>query len=266
MSENFNSYCSVVRDAARYLFVPMPTLNVQARKKQRTRETRLSLGNHMPRQFEASIETRVALSFPNTIQPFPQRTGDIVQRLLVMAGDISQDSLRHYMQLALTEARKSPPKPTNFCVGACLVAPSEENDDTTLLATGYTLECEGNTHAEQSCFIKLARQYACTEEALGEHLPPRVALFTTMEPCNKRSVGNTACVDRILAMKTRDGRPAIQTVYVGVSEPETFVGVNEGKRKLEDAGIRVVHVPGFEEDILKVATAGHIITNEGDNG
>ncbi|KAK5677079.1 hypothetical protein LTS10_010268 [Elasticomyces elasticus] len=156
-----------------------------------------------------------------------------------------------YMRLALDEARKSPPKPTNFCVGACLVANGE------LLVTGYTLECEGNTHAEQSCFIKLSSKYGCEESQLGGYLPGKTVLYTTMEPCNKRSVGNTPCVDRILALRTKDGKQAVETVYVGVSEPETFVGVNEGRRKLENAGIRVENVPGFEDEIISVATSGH---------
>lgn len=65
------------------------------------------------------------------------------------------------------------------------------------------------------------------------------------------------CVERILRTKTRDGALAIRAVYVGVREPEKFVGENEGRKKLEDAGVKVVHVPGMEEEILEVATAGH---------
>lgn len=49
----------------------------------------------------------------------------------------------------------------------------------------------------------------------------------------------------------------MKKVVVGVTEPETFVGINEGKKKLEHAGVEVVHVPGMEEGILKVATAGY---------
>lgn len=187
-----------------------------------------------------------------------------------MASPVEEDQPRYYMRLALAEARRSPPKPTNFCVGACIVAAasssssavssSEASSFPPPLATGYTLECEGNTHAEQCCFLKLAAQYNCRVADLGAHLPESVlplALYTTMEPCNKRSVGNTPCVDRVLDVRRPDGRPAIGTVYIGVSEPETFVGVNAGQRRLEDAGIRVVPVPGFEEEILAVATAGH---------
>ncbi|EME44958.1 hypothetical protein DOTSEDRAFT_43396 [Dothistroma septosporum NZE10] len=166
------------------------------------------------------------------------------------------DSLNHkqYLQIALDEAAKSPPKPTNFCVGAALVSPSR---NTRVLVTGYTLECPGNTHAEQSCFIKYAQSNGCNEENIGDHLPADTILYTTMEPCNKRSKGNAPCVDRILSLKRSDGSQAIKTVVVGVSEPETFVGVNEGKKKLTEAGIAVVHVPGLEDDILEVATTGH---------
>ncbi|KAK4502156.1 hypothetical protein PRZ48_005579 [Zasmidium cellare] len=179
---------------------------------------------------------------------------------------LTHDDHFHYLKLALAEARKSPPKPTNFCVGAVLVSPSKTHTnfegtcstcDPKILTTGYTLECPGNTHAEQSCFIKLAKEYCCDESTLGERLSEDAVLYTTMEPCNKRSVGNTPCADRILGLKRQNGNLAIKTVVVGVTEPDTFVGINEGKRKLEEAGIQVLHVPGLEEDILKVATAGH---------
>ena len=162
-----------------------------------------------------------------------------------------------YMTVALIAARNSPPKPTNFCVGACLTSHNPSTRQNEILTTGYTLECAGNTHAEQSCFIKLAAHYNCPEPDLGLHLPEQTWLYTTMEPCNKRSVGNTPCVDRILALRRADGTPAIEKVLVGVLEPETFVGVNEGRKRLEDAGVDVVKVDGLEEEILGVAKAGH---------
>ncbi|KAH8599661.1 cytidine deaminase-like protein [Bisporella sp. PMI_857] len=154
-----------------------------------------------------------------------------------------------YMQHALELARQSPPKPTNYRVGALLV----DVDTQTVLATGYTLECEGNTHAEQSCFIKLAQQHAIPEENLANVLPKNTVLYTTVEPCFKRLSGNTPCVQRILGYGN-----AIKTVFVGVKEPEKFVGENTGRKQLEDAGIRVVLVEGMEKDILEVATAGHV--------
>lgn len=167
----------------------------------------------------------------------------------------------HYLRLALSCARNSPPKPTNFRVGAVLYSPSSSPQ---ILTTGYTLESPGNTHAEQTCFLKLGATHGISpsedgavESELGHLLPEDVVLYTTMEPCNKRSVGNLTCVERILRLKRRDGRPAIAKVVCGVSEPEKFVGANVGKKRLEEAGIVVVNVPGLEDEILEVATAGH---------
>jgi pyrimidine deaminase RibD-like protein len=162
---------------------------------------------------------------------------------------LKADDHMGYMGYALGLARKSPPKPTNYRVGALLVDPKTN----VVLATGYTLEYEGNTHAEQSCFIKLAQEHNVPQERLGDVLPEGTVLYTTVEPCFRRLSGNTPCVQRILRL----GK-AIKTVYVGVKEPEKFVGENTGRKQLEDAGINVVLVEGMETDILDVATAGHL--------
>lgn len=153
-----------------------------------------------------------------------------------------------YMRIALSLATKSTPKPTNYRVGALIldVATNE------ILATGYTLELPGNTHAEQCCFEKLSEKYSVSPKMLSQVLPDEVALYTTVEPCSKRLSGNLPCVDRILAIGKR-----IRTVYVGVQEPAKFVSENSSSQKLKDAGINVVHVSGLEQEILEVATAGH---------
>jgi pyrimidine deaminase RibD-like protein len=153
-----------------------------------------------------------------------------------------------FMQYALQLAKHSPPKSTNFRVGALIV----DADKNEVLESGYTLELEGNTHAEQCCLMKLARQYNVTEEHLAGILPENTVLYTTVEPCAKRLSGNITCVERILRL----GK-GIKTVYVGVKEPEKFVGENLGSMQLEDAGINVVLVGGLEKRILEVATAGH---------
>jgi pyrimidine deaminase RibD-like protein len=154
-----------------------------------------------------------------------------------------------YMRLALEQAQKSPPKPTNYRVGAVLVD-SATNE---ILATGYTLELPGNTHAEQCCFMKLADKHGVPEENLKNVLPSKLALYTTVEPCSKRLSGNIPCVQRVLRLAS-----SLQIVYVGIMEPETFVAENTGKTSLQEAGISVIHVEGFEKEILEVATAGHI--------
>lgn len=153
------------------------------------------------------------------------------------------------MRLALEFAQNSPPKPTNYRVGAVLV----DLDSNAILATGYTLELPGNTHAEQCCFAKLAEQHQVPEEQLKDVLPSSLALYTTVEPCSKRLSGNLPCVERVLRLAG-----SIRTVYVGITEPEKFVASNTGKQMLQDAGIAVVAVPGLEKRILEVATAGHL--------
>ncbi|MCJ1276191.1 hypothetical protein MMC21_003996 [Puttea exsequens] len=161
-----------------------------------------------------------------------------------------------YMEYALEQARLSPPAPTKFCVGAVLV----NADKNEILSTGYSMELPGTipgdpgkTHAEQCCFIKIAQKHSLPEERIGEVLPRNTVLYTTMEPCNKRLSGNRTCVERILRL---DG--AIKAVYIGIREPEIFIGENVGVQRLEDAGV----VVGFMEEamqrrILEVSTAGH---------
>lgn len=166
-----------------------------------------------------------------------------------------------YMRQALDQARKSPPKPSNFRVGAVLVDVVASK----VLSTGYTLELPGNTHAEQCCFMKLASENRVTEEELPtlpeDVLPRQLALYTTMEPCSFRMSGNLPCVERVLRLAGQlSSTSSLReiTVYSGVMEPDTFVSKNTGRQTLEGAGIPCVYVAGLEDDILAVATAGHI--------
>lgn len=154
-----------------------------------------------------------------------------------------------YMEYALSRAQLSPQKQTNFCVGAVVV----DADKNTILATGYSQELEEKAHAEHCCFMKIAKQHNVREDDLSSVLPANVVLYTTMEPCNKRSAAWMTCVDRIL----RHGK-GIKVVYVGILEPEKFVGVNVGRKRLEDAGIRFELLEGLEKQILEVSTAGHV--------
>ena len=148
-----------------------------------------------------------------------------------------------YMRYALSFAKRASPRPTNFCVGAVLV----DETANAILSTGYTMELPGNTHAEQCCLAKVDKnKLPETGAAAQKHV-----LYTTMEPCNKRASGNMPCTETILE------HGGISVVYVGVKEPEKFVGENVGRAKLEEAGIKYVHVPGLEAEILEVATAGH---------
>ncbi|KAL9603144.1 MAG: hypothetical protein Q9219_001347 [cf. Caloplaca sp. 3 TL-2023] len=89
-----------------------------------------------------------------------------------------------FMRYALALAQKSPPKPTNFRVGALLVDEAENR----ILASGFTLELPGNTHAEQCALQKYSSAHGVAEVDLGKVLPTQTVLYTTMEPCQKRSL------------------------------------------------------------------------------
>jgi len=167
---------------------------------------------------------------------------------------ISPSNHEGYMRYALLLAQQSPPRPTNYRVGALIV----DTDKNEILATGFTLELDGNTHAEQCCLMKLSSQHNVPENQLQRILPDNAVLYTTVEPCGLRLSGNLPCVERILRLGT-----GIKMVYIGLKEPEKFVGENKGRAKLVEAGIGVVLVDGLEDEILKVATAGHKLANVG---
>ncbi|KAJ5129386.1 uncharacterized protein N7515_005425 [Penicillium bovifimosum] len=168
-----------------------------------------------------------------------------------------------YLKQCLTLAEHSPPRPTNFRVGALLL--SRKDDDPTfaddrILSTGYTMELAGNTHAEQCCLSNYAAVHKVPDEQVGDVLPVepgrKLVMYVTMEPCGKRLSGNAPCVQRIT--RTREGsQEGIHKVYFGVKEPGTFVGESEGCQMLTKAGIEWEHVGGLEREILTVAFAGH---------
>lgn len=166
-----------------------------------------------------------------------------------MEGKILDGDQKEAMRYALSLAENSPPKPTNFRVGAIIV----KLQDNQVVAEGYTLELPGNTHAEECCLLKLAEKYSTTEEGLATVMTEPHALYTTVEPCSKRLSGKLPCVERVHRQKSW-----IKKVYVGVQEPDTFISQNDGRRLLEEAGFEVIHVTGLEKEILDVATAGHV--------
>ena len=171
--------------------------------------------------------------------------------------NIAANDHRAYMEFALEKARLSPPGPDKFCVGACLV----DADANRVISTGFSLELPrdsgddpGSTHAEQCCFIKVAREHHIPEDSIGKVLPKNTVLYTTMEPCNERLSGSRSCVERILRLKG-----AIKTIYVGIREPEVFVKGSSGAgvKALENAGVAVDVIDELRDRITEVALAGH---------
>lgn len=147
---------------------------------------------------------------------------------------------RMYMELAIKEADKCGPTTTAFSVGAVLV------NGTEILEVGYSRELPGNTHAEQCALEKYFTKTGKKE------VPPGTVIYTTMEPCSFRLSGNNPCVQRIMSL---DGN--IQTVFVGVLEPDTFVKNNTSLSLLENAGINYIQIPGYEDQCTIIAFKGH---------
>ena len=187
-----------------------------------------------------------------------------------------------HLSVALSHARNCTATRTAFCVGALIVSDSTN----TVLASGYSRELPGNTHAEQNCLTKLLllpppqnapSSERCQQQQQQQQLDEAAetgaerreegkeeaySLYTTMEPCSERLSGNIPCTDSILrynesAERRARGLGRIGTVYVGVREPETFVRRNVAHEKLLAGGVRYVHVSGLEAEVLEVARRGH---------
>ncbi|KDN51332.1 PAP2-domain-containing protein [Tilletiaria anomala UBC 951] len=183
----------------------------------------------------------------------------------------------HYQHMlhALRLANKCEPTQTAFCVGCIITAPSLRET----LATGYSRELEGNTHAEQCALDKLQRELIFVAENEAEaaaEIAEELALdlYTTMEPCSERISGATPCVQRILEFNhqrryavwtvgadadaqrcspqpqqsqqvrhpqrcSKFVRLHVARVFQGVSEPDDFVQECQGARMLREQGISV---------------------------
>lgn len=166
------------------------------------------------------------------------------------------------MKLALQQASQCEPTTTAFCVG-CVIAIRGTDQ---VLATGYSRELEGNTHAEQCALEKLKNSKAFT--AFTESDAVELDLYTTMEPCSERLSGSTPCVQRILAFNNQHhqkGRMQITRIYQGVTEPSDFIVNNFGLRLLRQADLDIVTVRPtegggqgwIEREALRLAKWGH---------
>lgn len=200
---------------------------------------------------------------------------------------------RHYdmMKIALGEADKSPPTDTAFCVG-CVICPTSDGSSSStseILATGFSRELPGNTHAEQCALDKIASEFK-PQPSPSKSVPVlELDLYTTMEPCSERLSGNLPCVQRILKFneqvdvfslprqliqhalpnvkagsgETMQVRLKIRRVFQGVAEPDDFVNC-QSQNILRDSDIKVFTVRGnddpngqLEKDCLRIARKGH---------
>lgn len=171
----------------------------------------------------------------------------------------SKQTALSYLRQTIDLAKLSPPKPSNFRVGCVIVAHSGPHPPQ-VLSTGYTLELEGNTHAEQCALSKLDSEHFVPDNDIGPTLLPdhNAVLYTSLEPCGKRLSGNLPCVQRIIATRRQNPEGGIRKVVFGAKEPGTFVQDSQSCKLLTEAGIEWEYLPDFEQEILLVAMEGHV--------
>jgi pyrimidine deaminase RibD-like protein len=164
-----------------------------------------------------------------------------------------------FLRDALSEAAKCVPTPTAFCVGCLLVARYPTiAEPPVVLATGYSRELTGNTHAEANALAKarglsseqLSEMFSGSEGAPNiDDVLAHTDVYTTLEPCSVRTSGLAPCADALVAAK-------VPRCFIGVGEPADFVQC-EGAQKLKAAGCQVIWVKGLEEECLAAARRGH---------
>ncbi|ODH49173.1 hypothetical protein GX48_04680 [Paracoccidioides brasiliensis] len=202
----------------------------------------------------------------------------------------NQQTHLYYLRACLSLSQQSPPKPTNFRVGAILLSrmpttmptnpPNQPQSHTppatytdTILSTGYTLELPGNTHAEQCALAKYAARHGISEEHVGDVLPPpppssassqfhttdpprpqSIILYVTMEPCGKRLSGNSPCAARIIQTRTSSRQnntgPSAGGARHGIDK--VYFGVKEpGTFVGGSVGCRMLTEAGVEWEVVE---------------
>jgi len=129
-----------------------------------------------------------------------------------------------WLREAIELSRRCPPSASAFSVGAVLVSAAG-----TVIATGYSRECEPKDHAEE---VALAR-------AAGDPLLTGATLYSSLEPCLARASRPRSCVELI----TEAG---VGRVVIAWLEPPLFVE-GGGGGALRSAGVDVVEVPWLAE-------------------
>jgi diaminohydroxyphosphoribosylaminopyrimidine deaminase/5-amino-6-(5-phosphoribosylamino)uracil reductase len=128
-----------------------------------------------------------------------------------------------WMSRAVDLAHRSPRSTTAFAVGAVLV-----DDAGREITHGYSRDDDPRVHAEESALLKAA----------GDDRLHTATLYSTLEPCSKRSSRPDAtCTRLIIAAR-------VPRVVIAWREPDIFVTC-EGVALLTAAGVEVIDLPGF---------------------
>ncbi|GBG31479.1 Thyroid adenoma-associated protein [Hondaea fermentalgiana] len=141
------------------------------------------------------------------------------------------------MHLSCAEAFKCERAEKAYNVGSIIVREA----DVDILARGFSRELPGNTHAEETAFMKIGGFDEKDEDVddIARGGAKGTTIYTTMEPCSKRLSGNRPCTSRCIAA-------GVKRVVVGVREPSKFVECT-GTRELREAGLQVDYLTGTDQ-------------------
>jgi diaminohydroxyphosphoribosylaminopyrimidine deaminase/5-amino-6-(5-phosphoribosylamino)uracil reductase len=143
---------------------------------------------------------------------------------------------RAWLERAIELSHRCWPAEYAYSVGALVVA-----GDGTELAAGYSRETDAHVHAEEAALAKIAQaaepvgpaEPAGPSEPAG---PAGATLYTSMEPCSRRSSRLRTCAELIVAA-------GITRVVFAWREPDLFVVDARGRDLLAAAGVSVVELP-----------------------
>ncbi|MGC9668150.1 deaminase [Planosporangium sp. 12N6] len=127
---------------------------------------------------------------------------------------------RHWLGVAIAQARRCPPSRTAYSVGAVIVDAAGRE-----IARGYSRETDPAVHAEEAALAK------------ADPGDPRLAgatIYSSLEPCSVRRSRPASCAALIRAA-------GIPRVVYAWREPVLFVD-GHGAEELAGAGVEVVQV------------------------
>ena len=127
---------------------------------------------------------------------------------------------RRWLEYAIELSKHCPLSPTAFSVGAVIVSGDGE-----IIATGYSREGDPHDHAEETALAKV----------VGDSRLESSTIYSSLEPCSKRSSHPLTCTQLILAA-------GIPRVVLAWREPNLFVDC-EGAELLHAAGCEVIEFP-----------------------
>jgi pyrimidine deaminase RibD-like protein len=130
-----------------------------------------------------------------------------------------------WLRLACDLAKLCPPSETAFSVGAVVVAADGEE-----IARGYSRESDPSVHAEESALGKIAP---------GDPRLAGATIYSSLEPCSKRSSRPRTCTRLILDS-------GVRRVVMAWREPLLFVDCH-GAEELEAAGVTVLEISELAE-------------------